>query len=112
MRSSELGDIVEFVIVADSGDEFAGSRGLVSVVFACFHVGAVAHLFGFREGEEGLADGELTFDLGVGEAVVFDVEEACLGLCQPTGGKKARVKWQCWNDVDIFFMLLRLKVDL
>lgn len=72
----ELGNVVALVVVA--GREF-GVRGLglVAAEVAVGGVALVLELLVEWEGEEGLAEGVLAADFGVGEGVAGDVEEAC-----------------------------------
>lgn len=72
----ELGDVVALVVVAPR--ELARRLGLVAAEVARRRVALVPELLLERQGEQGAAEGVLTPDLGVGEAVPRDVEEAVL----------------------------------
>lgn len=72
----ELEDVVEFQVVVEAGQNLDGAEGAVAVVVAILEGRAELELFRRGQGEEGLCNGELLVDLGLGEADVGDVEEA------------------------------------
>lgn len=97
----ELEDVVEFQVVVEAGQNLDGAEGAVAVVVAILEGRAELELFRRGQGEEGLCNGKLLVDLGLGEADVGDVEEAwgmpsCQGCSSRQGlllGKGGANRW-------------------
>lgn len=70
----ELGEVVALVVVA--AGEGARGLGLIAAEVARGRVALVPQLLGEGQVEDGAADGVLPADLGVAEAVAYDVEKA------------------------------------